>query len=547
MRKRVVVFSLLLALLVQLWAFNPIPVVAADDDLNLGFESSFDGWTTSGLVTTETQRLVMTSASDWLITANDENMAVLTPNGEMVSMDTLQSVMGLSDSSMTYITGVFPHITDVSYIYRDVVMTAGQSISISWNYTATDYDPFNDASLICMANQTVPSKLPIINGYYSDVSILGATVPGTGNYSTGSYGSTGWQTATVKAAFAGTYRLGFVVYNLDDTALSPLLFLDNPPGTTTKDGEVFVPIDPDDNPPPMQPVVSLNYDKSIFHEAASNDGTVNETAEITLTNDVFTGVNGDPIADVTFTNTPAGLTPSVIRTSDNTAELRFAGKATSNGNANDISNFQVTMGNGAFVGNDASAVLGADTDFLAFDFDNAVFTVEFYDSLGNLLKTESVDEGSSATPPTPPEVLGYHFLEWSAAYQEVSADTDIEAVYAPNTDTAYVVEYYVPNTAGDGYVLKEKQSLTGTTDTKATAIAKEYAGLSVDTSKSTLTGTILPDGSLVLSVYYAAVETPVDTGDSTGSMLPWLFAAMVSIIGMAGIRFAGNTRSMENK
>jgi hypothetical protein len=547
MKKRVMISALLLALLVQLWAFNPIPVEAADEDYNLGFETSLDGWTTSGLVTIAGEQEVLAGPNTWSVTPNDENMAVLTPNEVFVSMDDLKAVMGLSDSSMTYIKGVFPGITDVSYIYRDIVMNAGQSISISWNYTATDYVPYNDASLICMANQTAPSKLPIINGYYSDVSILGATVPGTGNYSTDSYGSTGWQTVTVKAAFAGTYRLGFVVYNLDDTVLSPFLFLDNPPGTTTLNDEEFLPIDPDDNPPPMQPVISLNYSKTVFHEAAANDGTVSETAEITLANDVFTGNNGDQIADVTFANTPVGLTPSVIRTGDHTADLHFAGKATANGNDSDISNFEVIFGNGSFVSNDASMVLGADTNFLEFDFDNGIFTVKFYDSLGNLLKTESVEEGTPATPPAPPEVLGYHFLQWSGAYQEISANTNFEAAYAPNTDTAYFVEHYVPNTAGDGYVLKEKIQLAGTTDTKATAIAKDYTGLTLDASKSMLTGTISPDGSLVLSVYYAALEAPADTSDATGTLFPWLFVAIMSIIGMAGIRFMGKSHVSVNK
>jgi hypothetical protein len=547
MHKRFMVFALLLALLVQLWIVNPNTVVAADDDSNLGFESLLAGWTTAGTVTTEQQKEVPAGPNNWQVNAYDSNMAVLRPSGDMISMTTLQSVMGLSDSSMTYIVGVFPHITDVAYIYRDISMNAGQTRTISWNYTATDYDPFNDASLICMANLTDPSKPPIINGYYSDVSILGATVLGTGNYSTGSYGSTGWQTATVKAAVAGVYRLGFVVYNLDDTALSPYLFLDNPPGTTTLNGEEFLPIDPDDNPPPMQPVISLNYDRTIFKEASFNDGTVNETATITLTNDVFTGSNGDPIAGVTFGNTPAGLTPSVVRTGDNTAELRFAGKAISHGNASDINNFEVIFGNTAFVSNNASLVLGADTNFLAFDFDNAVFSVNFYDSLGNLLKTESIEEGSPATPPTPPEVLGYHFLQWGAAYQEILANTNFEAAYGPDTDTAYVVEYYVPNTAGQGYELKDRQQLAGTTDAKATATVREYSGLALDASKSKLTGTISPDGSLVLSVYYAALEAPVDTGDATGSTLPWLAIAILTAIGIVGIRFSDYSRLSTHK
>ena len=62
--------------------------------------------------------------------------------------------------------------------------------------------------------------------------------------------------ATFQAGEAGTYRLGFTVFNLSDTLYSPLLFVDKEPGTTLKNGVPFAPIPPDENAPPP-PVVTI--------------------------------------------------------------------------------------------------------------------------------------------------------------------------------------------------------------------------------------------------------------------------------------------------
>jgi len=48
----------------------------------------------------------------------------------------------------------------------------------------------------------------------------------------------------IVASTAGTYRLGFGIFNLDDTALSPILFVDSQEGTMTQDGNAFGPIAP---------------------------------------------------------------------------------------------------------------------------------------------------------------------------------------------------------------------------------------------------------------------------------------------------------------
>jgi hypothetical protein len=73
-----------------------------------------------------------------------------------------------------------------------------------------------------------------VNNYVQSYALLGFTNPGTGDYSTNSYGATGWQTSTYSVDITGTYKLGFAVFNLGDTALSPVLMIDSEAGSTER-------------------------------------------------------------------------------------------------------------------------------------------------------------------------------------------------------------------------------------------------------------------------------------------------------------------------
>lgn len=87
--------------------------------------------------------------------------------------------------------------------------------------------------------------------------------------------------------------------------------------------------------------------------------------------------------------------------------------------------------------------------------------------------------------------------------QTVSGWTNLYAAWTPNTDTPYKVEHYKQKLDGT-YVKADTDELTGTTDTRATAVAKSYTGFTVDkTVEGTVeSGIIAGDGSLVLKLYY---------------------------------------------
>ena len=129
-----------------------------------------------------------------------------------------------------------------------------------------------------------------------------------------------------------------------------------------------------------------------------------------------------------------------------------------------------------------------------------------------LLYTTTVRRGTTLPTADAPAATreGYTFQYWSreGQYQDVTGQTvsgwtNLYAAWTPNTDTPYKVEHYKQKLDGT-YVKADTDELTGTTDTRATAVAKSYTGFTVDkTVEGTVeSGIIAGDGSLVLKLYY---------------------------------------------
>ena len=116
---------------------------------------------------------------------------------------------------------------------------------------------------------------------------------------------------------------------------------------------------------------------------------------------------------------------------------------------------------------------------------------------------DPVDLSSIEAPAAP---VGMHFVGWGNVPATFDADATFEAQFANNTDTKYTVNVYNMDTTGN-YPEAPDSTYQGagetnsTADITADAVAAE--GFSLDSAKSTLTGTIAADGSLVLSIYYS--------------------------------------------
>ena len=69
------------------------------------------------------------------------------------------------------------------------------------------------------------------------------------------------------------------------------------------------------------------------------------------------------------------------------------------------------------------------------------YTVRFLDYNGNVLKQETVDYGSDATPPADPTREGWRFTGWQGDYTGITADTDITATYVDATVATHWVTF----------------------------------------------------------------------------------------------------------
>lgn len=248
-----------------------------------GFESgNIAGWTSSGgeVAVVGGTTVSPGGGKTWVINPYGTKMAQIQPTGS-VQFNTATASLGLSGAENTAIRNYLTSLggnstpTNAGWIKRELTLQAGTTYTFGWNYVSTDYTPFNDGSMMTLTHATNASITPTLNNSQLRYALLGFTNPGTGNYATDSYGSTGWQLARFTVPETGTYILGFASFNLGDTALSPLLFIDEIQGTTTLNGQTFGPIAPNagstapatpsEPPPPPPPQFCCGGSNAVFN------------------------------------------------------------------------------------------------------------------------------------------------------------------------------------------------------------------------------------------------------------------------------------------
>jgi uncharacterized repeat protein (TIGR02543 family) len=149
--------------------------------------------------------------------------------------------------------------TNAAWLRKTVTLTAGTTYQMAWNYIGTDYAPYNDGSVTSLIYKGVGTPTVTVNNQVQNYALLGFTNPGTGDYSTGSFGSTGWQYSTYEVSITGDYDLGFAVFNIGDTSLSPVLLVDDGLGIVTRNGETFGAVVPNNPQAPSQATRTLSY------------------------------------------------------------------------------------------------------------------------------------------------------------------------------------------------------------------------------------------------------------------------------------------------
>jgi len=313
-----------LAASAALFAFVGVAAAQSTD-----YSLSASGWTNgpSGTATKTGTQTIQAGSNAWAISPyTGSTMVGLTPTSPTATYSNMTNALGMSAASVSALSAEIAaqnpqgggNITNAAWVYKDFPLAAATKFSMYWVYTSTDYVPFNDGSITSFVNTGNAAALGKINNVLTQYILLGATNPGTGNYSTGSYGSTGWQIVNYEAVDAGTYRLGFASFNQGDTALSPVLYVNDGLGTVTKNGTTFGAVAPnnpnmptvDPTPAPSAPTVVSTTPTTPTVTSSTTYGTPTPAASLVVNSSTNTGSQ----FNVTQTTTPVTATPYTITT-----------------------------------------------------------------------------------------------------------------------------------------------------------------------------------------------------------------------------------------
>jgi hypothetical protein len=358
----------------------------------------------------------------WTITPYGSYMISVQAGGNSPQFNAAMTTLGLSSTDITTIRNTIysngsMNPTNASSVSRTVFLQAGITYTFGWQYLSTDYVPYNDGSMITLTNGP---GTPTLNGQTQNYALLGFTNQGTGNYSVGSYGATGWQLAVFTVPTDGNYTLGFSSFNLGDTALSPILFIDQLQGTTSLNNTTFDPIAPNQGssapttpppPAPAYPTVSITTNQtiklgqtnaitsnSIYIQNIGDNNTVN--VEQFSKFNAIRGVNGSQDMLINGSNNNITINQGTATTvlGNNLAEVSVTG------NNNTVSLTQ--QNNGKYT----ELVMNGTGNQLTAQQKDAGGKYAFFNILGNSNVITTTQSGS-----------GNHFLDISAPYGGLNA------------------------------------------------------------------------------------------------------------------------------
>ncbi len=156
---------------------------------------------------------------------------------------------------------------------------------------------------------------------------------------------------------------------------------------------------------------------------------------------------------------------------------------------------------------------------VTFNAGDGVFT----DDEGNTSSTVTnpVEYEGIIEVPSDPTREGYEFSGWDKEIPESmpAEGLEINAVWTPNSDTAYTVNHYFMAADGTYNVAPVVENFEGITGTEVSAPVKAIDNFTVDADLSDMTGKIAADGSLVLDVYYVRAQYSFKVLDENGALV----------------------------
>lgn len=145
----------------------------------------------------------------------------------------IETFLGLSAGALVLISqqdtqpGANRHPTNGAAIAFDLDLAAGETVTFTWNFASTEYEPYADFAFFSFA--------PAFGDKLADIFAIGDSI------NDGVLHSSGWQQYSFTAEDAGQHRLGIGVVNTGDTAFDSLLYISGFTGLgfsrqTTEDG-----------------------------------------------------------------------------------------------------------------------------------------------------------------------------------------------------------------------------------------------------------------------------------------------------------------------
>lgn len=288
-----------------------------DFSLNTGDWTSVSGQTLTG------DQTFQAGPNAWAISPyTGSTMYSLQPQAPSNTYANMASALGMSQASVSALSAEIAAqnpqgggtITNAAWVSKNFTFNSAATFKMAWVYTSIDYVPFNDGSITTLVNTGSATTFGKINGVSTQYLLLGATNPGTGNYSTGSYGSTGWQQVNYEVITPGTYKLGFAVFNQGDTALSPILNVNDNLGTVKQNGTVIGAVAPNN---PNMPSVTTPSTPTVTNTTTADTVTTSTSyGNSTVTNDI---AYGDASVTVQQTNAKGDRTSKILNVIQTTA------------------------------------------------------------------------------------------------------------------------------------------------------------------------------------------------------------------------------------
>jgi hypothetical protein len=251
-------------------SFNPTITAEGQGAGTIGGNVTFQAGSYNQVTTVKGVCAPAVDAATWVFGPSGTTAGALQPSYDSPTFDSMTTSLGLSNSDNSAIKGVISTQAsqgncggsavpeNAAWMKKEFTLTAGTTYRMAWNYIGTDYAPYNDGSITTLVYKGAGTPTININNQSQNYALLGFTNPGTGDYSTGSFGSTGWQYAIYEVSLTGTYELGFASFNIGDDLLSPLLLIDDNLGTVTKNGVAFGAVAPNNPNAPVTETTPTN-------------------------------------------------------------------------------------------------------------------------------------------------------------------------------------------------------------------------------------------------------------------------------------------------